>query len=902
MSPDSSKTSVRRFSKFFVWLLVIAPLLVIFAPVLLTDRSFAFRDTAVFYYPLLAWIEQQWQAGELPLWNPHVNYGTPLVGEASSSLFYPGKLILLLPMEFSWKFKLYVVGHALLAAIGAYWAARKFGTSREAAALAAISYACGGAVLFQYCNVVYLVGAAWLPLAFAATERMVAKRSLRAAVGLGIVLAMMTLGGDPQMAYHVALAAGGYAVVAWWMRRSTNSATDAQVSSNRGRRFGLLGLAGGVAFVLAAVQIFPAAEASKLSDRAAYHAPRSVYEATRAISTKPDGPTLASQGLFQLPEPNTHAASIYEFSFAPWHLAEYVWPGCSGQYFPQYRRWMMYLPMEPRMWSPSVYLGLLPLLLAVASLRLRHGDLHQQWLSWCAVLAILGSFGAFGVGWLLRQPLYGLEQYDLAEKLPGDQVGGVYWFLVTFLPGYAYFRFPAKLLTFAAWPLCLLAAMGLDRLRQHDMPRLRLVLLTLAGLSGVLLLILLLNYSSFDRLTQEIPSDSAYGPFDTEGAYRGLLRSLLHTLLLATLLSIVLARRAWLVFSTGVSVLVALTAIDLVVANAAMIATAPSRIWRERPVLADVLENDRAMRGEQDIPLRVRPPLEIESTDPNGWQATSSPHRIEQLAAADRHAMHTNHCLAGPIDAVDSLASQRLADYKYWFERFHKNEESYWGNYWLMPREVSLAGIPNWQAIESTELEQVAQVKVFRHRQPFPRAWIVHDVTVLPPLTSRDPHVLSARGAEIVEVREGTKVRRRDFRREAVVEYDGKLSPRPMPVLDETAAKETCRIVASEPNRVVVEANLQAAGLLVLGDTYYPGWTAWREGTAESERTELPILRTNRCFRGVLLEAGPSRITFEYVPKLLYWGAAISGLGWGILAVLAGLNAVYAGVGSRNRC
>jgi hypothetical protein len=178
----------------------------------------------------------------------------------------------------------------------------------------------------------------------------------------------------------------------------------------------------------------------------------------------------------------------------------------------------------------------------------------------------------------------------------------------------------------------------------------------------------------------------------------------------------------------------------------------------------------------------------------------------------------------------------------------------------------------------------------------------VHDVTVLPPLASRDPHALSARGAEIAEVREATKVRRRDFRREAVVEYDGELSPRPMPMQDETAAQETCRIVASEPNRVVIEANLQSPGLLVLGDTYYPGWIAWREGTTESERIKLPILRTNRCFRGVLLAAGPSRITFEYVPKSLYWGAAISGLGWVMLAVLAGLDVVYAGVGSRSHC
>src|SRR6476661_972213 len=82
--------------------LIVLPLVAIFAPVLFQDRSFAFRDTAHFYYPLFEWIEGQWQRGELPLWNPHVNFGTPVVGEGASCLFYPGKEIFLLPLAFSW--------------------------------------------------------------------------------------------------------------------------------------------------------------------------------------------------------------------------------------------------------------------------------------------------------------------------------------------------------------------------------------------------------------------------------------------------------------------------------------------------------------------------------------------------------------------------------------------------------------------------------------------------------------------------------------------------------------------------------------------------------------------------------------------------------------------------------
>src|SRR5262249_59010039 len=81
------------------------------------------------------------------------------------------------------------------------------------AALAAIAYSCGGNVVFQYSNVVFLVGAAWLPFAAFAVDRMLRDRSWLSAGWLAIVLALMTLGGDPQAAYHTLLITALYAIV-----------------------------------------------------------------------------------------------------------------------------------------------------------------------------------------------------------------------------------------------------------------------------------------------------------------------------------------------------------------------------------------------------------------------------------------------------------------------------------------------------------------------------------------------------------------------------------------------------------------------------------------------------------------------------------------------------------------
>ena len=217
---------------------ILGPFFWCFGSALCTDRGFAFRDAAHFYYPLFDWVNRQWAAGRVPLWNPQENCGVPVLADGTSSVFYPGKLVFAMPLSYAWNFKLYTTMHVLLAAAASFFLARRWGASRYAAGLAAVAYAFGGSVLFQYCNVVYLVGAAWLPLALAAADRMLVDRSVRGALLLGAVLALMVLGGDPQMAYHAGLLAAGYAWLLWRSDRRAcrRGTTTVQLPGKSGRR------------------------------------------------------------------------------------------------------------------------------------------------------------------------------------------------------------------------------------------------------------------------------------------------------------------------------------------------------------------------------------------------------------------------------------------------------------------------------------------------------------------------------------------------------------------------------------------------------------------------------------------------------------------------------------------
>jgi len=77
-------------------------------------------------------------------------------------------------------------------------------------------------------------------------------------------------------------------------------------------------------------------------------------------------------------------------------------------------------------------------------------------------------------------------------------------------------------------------------------------------------------------------------------------------------------------------------------------------------------------------------------------------------------------------------------------------------------------------------------------------------------------------------------------------------------------------IVAYAPEHVEIEVQAEGSGLLVLSDSFFPGWQA-RVDDDESE-----ILRANGLFRAVALPAGFHRVRFDYRPTSLRSGAVVT--------------------------
>jgi hypothetical protein len=111
---------------------------------------------------------------------------------------------------------------------------------------------------------------------------------------------------------------------------------------------------------------------------------------------------------------------------------------------------------------------------------------------------------------------------------------------------------------------------------------------------------------------------------------------------------------------------------------------------------------------------------------------------------------------------------------------------------------------------------------------------------------------------------------------EAVVEA-------PLPALAPPAGEERAALVADAPERVAVAAEVSAPALLVLTDSFFPGWEAELDGT------RVPVLRADYAFRAVALAAGEHRVVFRYRPWSFHMGVALAA-GALVLALAAALG------------
>jgi len=151
-------------------------------------------------------------------------------------------------------------------------------------------------------------------------------------------------------------------------------------------------------------------------------------------------------------------------------------------------------------------------------------------------------------------------------------------------------------------------------------------------------------------------------------------------------------------------------------------------------------------------------------------------------------------------------------------------------------------------AAEHFELIYDREMRVYRDRQPMARAFWVASYVVVPDTS-----------AAIM------RVRAQGFDPRVAVVLDRQ------PGLTAKLSRDAnVAIVDRRPTRVSIRVDAAGPGLLVLSDTFYPGWYAMIDDQP------APVLRANGVMRAVAVTEGHHRVTFRYAPQSFFAGAWIS--------------------------
>jgi len=847
----------------------------------LAGRVLAGGDVFTYFYPYWAEATRAIRAGRLPLWNPHLFMGTPFLANSQAGVFYPlnWPLWLLLPAHQS--VHLTIVLHLCLAALNGYlWGCTSLRLGRVGAWTVGATFALGGYLGAQVEHVNQLQGLAWLPLMLVLYDVILAKvekqlfdqkrlclsngcslsarspllgrfvtfarvRKPKAAfAGLAIVVSLVFLTGHTQTAFIslVGLAAYGLGPALWrgWRRREWRPLAHPAV---------FLVAVVGLGIVLAAVQLLPTWELSRLSVRAG--------------------------GL-----PFKERVS---FSLSPFYLARALLPGFSEAVPPEHIEHVAYVGIA----------GLALAAVGISALPRRcPASTNSHGLSQSAItdlpvclLTILGLFLSLGF------------------------YNPVYLLLARYVPGFIHFRVPSRWLGLYVVGVAALAGWGVDALLHCREPvswrtlvlfavalvvvgvrigegggvgwptvagwavgiALALALLLAATraprLAAVGLLVLLIVELFAARST--LPHSRATAP----QAFTSLRPAIAHLLAAGGDGGPGPPRSRFLSMSDITFDPGDLAEIEIIYgprlsAGALydyVIAAKHKEMLSPNLSLAfGVALSDGTAVGVVEVGFGEGPTHT--PTSAVVFELRAGEHTAEGLYCPD--VAHAQAPIGGHLwpgqpegnDYVTRLRWQEPAAPATVVVRATLPEGE------LVVRGVSLIDerTGGFQALVLSDrgrfrLAHSGDVKIYENLDVLERAFLVHKAVVV----TDDEDALALMRDETF-----------DPAAEVI------LGAEPWRRFQPSQGCEPAQVTHYAPERVEIEVTAGAPGYLVLTDAWYPGW----EATVDGER--VPVYRADLLFRAVALDAGNHRIVFTFRPMSLRVGAGVSLAGLVVLTVV----------------
>ncbi len=739
---------------------------VFFHRAVFSDEIFISRDIIRVYYPLRAYLAERLANLEYPDWYPYDGLGQPFVGMVISGAFHPINLLfLVLPPGVAMKLNILLCYPVAVG--GVYCFARLWGVGRGAALLAGLAYGFSGYLVSISNNLLYLMAAATFPWVLWAAERFFRETTVRRLTVAAVLWVLILLGGDSQA----------------------------------------FAMCGALVVFLALVRPEAPAAARRLV------APAVLVVTTALLALVQLVPTLNVLSEAQPGDTPLEVAQFY--SLHPLRLAELP----LGPLFPEQVPGSVTTTEvadgllqsgKGSLWSESIHLGALALLLALLALweNRRHA---RTWLVAGAGLGVL----------LLALGRFGL----------------LYTHVFEWVPPWRPFRYPEKLIPYVLGLLALGAALGLQRVQRDEALR-RTFSRVLLGAAGLAFGLAALEAWGGVYSGHLLPALWTRPPPGGVPPWLGpnlVIASLQcgATLLLAGL--ILLAVRASL---PRVGLLCGLQLASLFFANERLYhVTFPAFLEEPTAFVSAVRERleTKPSAGDSRVHsfLTSMAQREAEGLTRMDWQSlvvlTSLMPLTPALFGLDEASNYLPACSTrfGPLDAELGPWLGRLAGlYGVRFEALSAS------NY------ASMGGSASAVIAARPDMDLV----------------LVENPTALPRAYLARPRCVTDSEQAIA------LVFNRGFRpgRDAAVECGAAASELMAQGAAPATGEGSVRLLRHEPEWVEVEVDARGPGVLVLNDSYYRGWSA----TVDDQPAD--ILPTNVAVRGVAVPAGQHRVVFRY--------------------------------------